>query len=45
MLRNYFAEIKPVSLTEFKEFWNSCTDEEKDYYRAVDLSTGLLPAA
>lgn len=42
MLRNYFAEIVPVSLAEFKVFWDSLTDKEKDYYRLVDLKTGLI---
>lgn len=33
-LRKYFGENVPVTVTEFKLFWESLTDEEKDSYKA-----------
>lgn len=29
---------RPVSPTEMKEFWQSLTDEEKNYYKSAPLS-------
>lgn len=29
---------KPVSMSEFKEFWVSLSDSEKNEYKAADLS-------
>lgn len=44
-LQEYFSTPeKKVTLKEYKDFWTALTDEEKDYYRRVDLTTGLLPA-
>lgn len=40
-LANYFGSVKPVTLREFFDFWLSCNDQERAYFRRVDLSTGL----
>lgn len=34
-----FFEVpdRPVVMTEFKEFWDSCTDEEKQEFREAEL--------
>lgn len=37
MLRLYFD----VSFKEFFEFWSSLTFDEMDYYRSINLDTGL----
>lgn len=39
MLARYFGN---VTYEEFKDFWISLSEEEKDYYRLVDLDTGEL---
>jgi hypothetical protein len=28
---------KPVPMDEFKEFWDSCTDEEKEQFKRTEL--------
>lgn len=47
-LMRYFGltvdfHIENTTLAEYREFWESLTDEEKMYYRTVDLTTGLVP--
>jgi hypothetical protein len=38
-LMGYFSVPgKPVKVSEFKDFWESMSQEEKEYYRTVDLS-------
>lgn len=38
-IKSFFATPdKPVSAKEFMDFWKSCSDEEKDYYKSADLS-------
>jgi hypothetical protein len=34
-VRDYFNEgtSRPVTMTEFSDFWKSCTDEDKAYYK------------
>jgi hypothetical protein len=32
---NYFGQIKPVTAGEFKKFWESCSDADKEYYKAA----------
>jgi hypothetical protein len=32
------TEERPVSATEFKEFWMSLTNEEREYYKNAELS-------
>lgn len=44
-LIRYFQSEDPekiLKMKEFKDFWESCSDEEKVYFRNVDLATGLL---
>ena len=37
-IKEFFATPEnPVSAAEFMEFWKSCSDEEKDYYKSADL--------
>lgn len=44
-IRQYFEkDARSLGATEFKDFWFSLTELEKEYYRSVDLETGLLPA-
>ncbi len=31
---------RPVTMEEFKDFWNSCTDEEKDEFKSTPLPKG-----
>jgi len=31
------SDEKPVKTAELMEFWKSLTDEEKEYYKTVDL--------
>lgn len=39
----YFSSLgNPVYYSEFREFWFSLTPSERDYYRLVDLKTGLI---
>lgn len=46
MLIRYFStDEKPVTEYEFLVFWSSLTIREKDYYRRVDLNTGLARLA
>lgn len=43
MLSKFFGtREKPMTGPEFREFWQSLTVDEKDYYRNVDLETGLI---
>lgn len=35
---------RPVNVAEYNEFWKSLSPEQKDYYRNVDIETGLVPA-
>lgn len=30
---NYFGQVKPVTAGEFKKFWETCSDEDKAYYK------------
>lgn len=41
----YFQPEKGPAMTraEFLEFWHSLEPEEMEYYRKVNLETGLLP--
>lgn len=32
---------QPIRREELLEFWSSLSDSEKEYYRKVDLETGL----
>jgi hypothetical protein len=32
------SETKPLSMEEFKEFWNSLTETEKVWLKSADLS-------
>lgn len=43
-LINYFSEgdVKKLTANELKDFWQSLSNEEKEYYTYVDLETGLL---
>lgn len=42
-IAKYFqTDEKFVTAQEFREFWDSMTEEEREYYRNVDLKTGLL---
>lgn len=44
-LVDYFSEgTRKVTLPEFKAFWGSLTDADKEYFRTVNLKTGLVPA-
>jgi len=44
MLINYFSEgTRPVKRDEFRDFWGSLSMDERDYFRNVDLETGLTP--
>lgn len=36
--KQFGTEDKPVSASEFMEFWKSLSDDEKDYYKSADLS-------
>jgi hypothetical protein len=37
-LKKYLAEPdRPVTMEEFKEFWNSCTEEEKTEFKQTKL--------
>lgn len=41
-MMNYLStDGKPVDLPEFRIFWLSLDEVEKDYYRWLDLKTGL----
>jgi hypothetical protein len=43
ILAKYFStHEKPVVMTEFRDFWESCSDEDKQYFRTVNLKTGLV---
>ena len=45
---NNFPELAAyfgVDKTEFIDFWLSCNPRERQYYRHVDLVTGLVPPA
>lgn len=33
---------KTLTNGELREFWSSLTDDEKDYYKMVDLETGRV---
>ena len=38
-LKDFFGTSeRPVDSKEMVDFWKSCTDEEKDYYRKAKLS-------
>lgn len=38
VLKQYLSvPDRPVTTTEFKEFWDSCTDEEKKEYKNTTL--------
>lgn len=38
-LMDFFAcPGRPVAPAEFREFWNSCTEAEKEYYKNAPLS-------
>jgi len=43
-LIKYFGENQKVTLLEFREFWESLTLEDKQYYKSVNLQTGLVEA-
>lgn len=44
-LRMYFEiDSKPLGNTEFRDFWESLSVNEKVYYRSVNLKTGTLPS-
>ena len=46
MLVKYFSTPdRPVKLDEFRAFWTSLTDEDKQYFKTVNLETGLVDAA
>lgn len=37
-LKRYLSkDAKAVTMEEFKEFWNSCTDEEKVEFKSTKL--------
>ena len=45
-LMKYFSVPgKECKAAEFSAFWSSLTDDEKFYYRSVDLETGLPAVA
>lgn len=33
---------REVKVAEFNEFWKSLSPEQKEYYRNVDIQTGLV---
>lgn len=33
----FFTKDNPGSSSEMREFWQSLSEEEKDYYKSVDL--------
>lgn len=38
-LKDYFSTPeKPVAAREMMDFWNSCSDEEKAYYKSAELT-------
>ena len=38
-LMKFFAcESRPVTPSEFRDFWQSLTDQEKEYYKNAPLS-------
>jgi hypothetical protein len=44
-IAKYFfgSEVDYISVRkEYNEFWSSLTEQEKDYYRTLDLKTGLV---
>lgn len=41
-IAKYFhSDDQPIQREELLEFWVSLSDSEKEYYRKVDLETGL----
>lgn len=38
LIKFFGCEGRPVSPGEFRDFWNSLTDEEKAYYKSAPLS-------
>lgn len=43
LIRFFRTDENPLTSTEFHNFWESLTNEEKEYYTYVNLETGLLP--
>lgn len=38
-IKKYFSTSgEPLTTKEFTDFWNSCSEEEKDEFRKADLS-------
>lgn len=38
-IKDYFGtEGNPVGASEFMEFWKSCSDEDKEYYKEASLA-------
>lgn len=34
-IMNYFGQVKPVTASEFKKFWETCSDDQKHYYKTA----------